>query len=55
MLRLSVISAAILVLGTAAGASARDFDIEAHRGGRGLRPENTLQSFANALSSSTWG
>jgi glycerophosphoryl diester phosphodiesterase len=50
MLRLSVISAAILVLGTAAGASARDFDIEAHRGGRGLRPENTLQSFANALS-----
>ena len=26
------------------------FDIEAHRGGRGLRPENTLQSFANALS-----
>jgi len=25
-------------------------DIEAHRGGRGLRPENTLQSFANALS-----
>jgi glycerophosphoryl diester phosphodiesterase len=26
------------------------FDIEAHRGGRALRPENTLQSFANALS-----
>lgn len=26
------------------------FDIEAHRGGRGLRPENTLVSFANALS-----
>ena len=26
------------------------FDIEAHRGGRSLRPENTLQSFANALS-----
>jgi glycerophosphoryl diester phosphodiesterase len=25
------------------------FDIEAHRGGRALRPENTLQSFANAL------
>lgn len=25
-------------------------DIEAHRGGRALRPENTLQSFANALS-----
>jgi glycerophosphoryl diester phosphodiesterase len=28
----------------------RPFDIEAHRGGRALRPENTLQSFANALS-----
>lgn len=26
------------------------FDLEAHRGGRALRPENTLQSFANALS-----
>jgi len=25
------------------------FDIEAHRGGRGLFPENTLQSFASAL------
>ena len=25
------------------------FDIEAHRGGRGLRPENTLPAFANAL------
>ena len=26
------------------------FDIEAHRGGRALFPENTLPSFANALS-----
>src|ERR1700724_4741896 len=26
------------------------FDIRSHRGGRALRPENTLQSFANALS-----
>src|SRR5580698_7200994 len=25
------------------------FDLEAHRGGRALFPENTLQSFANAL------
>src|SRR6185437_17081173 len=25
------------------------FDIEAHRGGRALFPENTLPSFANAL------
>src|SRR3954465_6100374 len=26
------------------------FDLEAHRGGRALYPENTLPSFANALS-----
>ena len=31
-------------------ASASTFDIEAHRGGRALLPENTLVSFANALS-----
>jgi glycerophosphoryl diester phosphodiesterase len=30
-------------------APAMAFDIEAHRGGRGLFPENTLQSFAGAL------
>jgi glycerophosphoryl diester phosphodiesterase len=37
---------------TVSGHSARlgPFDLEAHRGGRALRPENTLQSFANALS-----
>ena len=34
----------------AAGTRITPFDIEAHRGGRALRPENTLQSFANALS-----
>jgi glycerophosphoryl diester phosphodiesterase len=28
---------------------ARALDLEAHRGGRGLRPENTLASFGNAL------
>jgi glycerophosphoryl diester phosphodiesterase len=50
MLRLFLLSAAIVVLGTASGAAVRDFDIEAHRGGRALMPENTLQSFANALS-----
>jgi glycerophosphoryl diester phosphodiesterase len=33
-----------------ANGEAMAFDIEAHRGGRALRPENTLQSFANALS-----
>ncbi|MGH6715475.1 MAG: glycerophosphodiester phosphodiesterase [Bradyrhizobium sp.] len=31
-------------------ASAMAFDIEAHRGGRALLPENTLPAFANALS-----
>ena len=25
------------------------FDLEAHRGGRALMPENTLPAFANAL------
>jgi glycerophosphoryl diester phosphodiesterase len=34
-------------LGLAAPASA--FDLQAHRGGRGLRPENTLAAFENAL------
>jgi glycerophosphoryl diester phosphodiesterase len=26
-----------------------DFDVQAHRGGRALRPENTLAAFAHAL------
>jgi glycerophosphoryl diester phosphodiesterase len=34
----------------APGVRITPFDVEAHRGGRALRPENTLQSFANALS-----
>ena len=34
----------------ATGRRITPFDIEAHRGGRALRPENTLPSFANALS-----
>jgi glycerophosphoryl diester phosphodiesterase len=38
-----------LVMTVTAQAADRPFDIEAHRGGRALRPENTLQSFANAL------
>jgi len=42
----SVAVALCVVMNTKAMA----FDIEAHRGGRALRPENTLQSFANALS-----
>lgn len=34
----------------APGVRITPFDVEAHRGGRALRPENTLPSFANALS-----
>jgi glycerophosphoryl diester phosphodiesterase len=33
----------------AAALPAQAFDLQAHRGGRGLRPENTLASFENAL------
>ena len=36
--------------GAATAAAPVALDIEAHRGGRALRPENTLPSFANALS-----
>jgi glycerophosphoryl diester phosphodiesterase len=56
MLALRLVSVAIILAGSAFMASARgddvhrDFDIEAHRGGRALMPENTLSSFANALS-----
>jgi glycerophosphoryl diester phosphodiesterase len=31
------------------GGHARQFDLQAHRGGLGLRPESTLSSFANGL------
>jgi glycerophosphoryl diester phosphodiesterase len=40
-------AAAIITLATSA---ALGFDLEAHRGGRSLLPENTLPAFANALS-----
>src|SRR5678815_5995486 len=39
--------AIVLVLGC--GGAQRHLDYEAHRGGRALRPENTLDSFAHAL------
>jgi glycerophosphoryl diester phosphodiesterase len=46
--------AAALAVAALAGAApavsgADGFDLEAHRGGRGLRPENTLASFGKAL------
>ena len=40
---------AVLAGASPAVASADGFDLEAHRGGRGLRPENTLASFGKAL------
>jgi glycerophosphoryl diester phosphodiesterase len=43
-----VSAAALITLAVTPTASAA-FDLEAHRGGRGLRPENTLASFGNAL------
>ncbi|HWH95972.1 MAG TPA: glycerophosphodiester phosphodiesterase family protein [Baekduia sp.] len=47
-------AATVLALTALAGAApavagADGFDLEAHRGGRGLRPENTLASFGKAL------
>jgi len=38
------LSAAVAVMAHAAA-----FDLQAHRGGRGLRPENTLAAFENAI------
>jgi glycerophosphoryl diester phosphodiesterase len=49
---LSLIVSSVQAGAPVSGQSARlgPFDLEAHRGGRALRPENTLPSFANALS-----
>jgi len=43
----TLLAALLLTIGLAAPAPA--FDLQAHRGGRGLKPENTLVSFENAL------
>ncbi|UWU79240.1 glycerophosphodiester phosphodiesterase [Bradyrhizobium huanghuaihaiense] len=40
----------VLAAGQAIAGKAMAFDLEAHRGGRALLPENTLPAFANALS-----
>ena len=48
--RVAVSLAALVVLGVGAEtASGRAFDLEGHRGTRGLRPENTLAAFGKAL------
>jgi len=53
--RLAIIALGLLIGGEVMGGKVMigktpAFDIEAHRGGRALLPENTLASFANALS-----
>jgi glycerophosphoryl diester phosphodiesterase len=42
----TAVSAAVVIVATAAHA----FDLQGHRGARGLAPENTLEGFATALS-----
>lgn len=44
------VSMALAAVALLAAAPAVAFDSQAHRGGRGLMPENTLPAFANALS-----
>jgi glycerophosphoryl diester phosphodiesterase len=48
-LLLSCLSATLSAEAADAVTRLTPFDIEAHRGGRALRPENTLPAFANAL------
>src|SRR5262245_30379368 len=43
------VAAAVAVAGITA-ASAQAFDLQGHRGARGLSPENTIAAFKNALS-----
>ncbi len=40
---------ALLVIATTLGGCATRFDLQAHRGGRGLMPENTLAAFSKAM------
>ncbi|MBW8715497.1 MAG: glycerophosphodiester phosphodiesterase, partial [Variovorax paradoxus] len=46
-----LLAAALLVAGCAAilPTAKQHFDLQAHRGGRGLAPENTLAAFSNAI------
>jgi Glycerophosphoryl diester phosphodiesterase family len=50
VMALCVLIGGKLMAGQALARQALAFDIEAHRGGRALFPENTLVAFANALS-----
>ncbi|MEU0544591.1 glycerophosphodiester phosphodiesterase family protein [Nocardia sp. NPDC005978] len=49
LLTLALTASAVLAMPGAAAAPASDFDLQAHRGGRGLVVENTLPAFAHAL------
>jgi glycerophosphoryl diester phosphodiesterase len=42
--------AAVLLLPPAGGADSRPFDLQGHRGARGLAPENTMPAFRKAVS-----
>ena len=44
-----VLSILVVLLGLSQAVPAQSFDLQAHRGGRGLRPENTLAAFENAM------
>jgi glycerophosphoryl diester phosphodiesterase len=48
--RFAVMALCVVIGGKLMAGQALAFDIEAHRGGRALFPENTLVAFANALS-----
>jgi glycerophosphoryl diester phosphodiesterase len=45
-----IIAAAIAVVSVVLCSAAGAFDLQGHRGARGLAPENTLPAFASALS-----
>src|ERR1041385_2462335 len=45
-----IVAAAIVAAFLWADAAAQSFDLQGHRGARGLAPENTLPAFAVALS-----
>ncbi|MEP7330204.1 MAG: glycerophosphodiester phosphodiesterase family protein, partial [Betaproteobacteria bacterium] len=44
-----ILWAALCLIGTFMPATAADFDLQGHRGARGLAPENTLAGFSHAL------
>ena len=43
------LAGALIWAASAESAPRREFDLQAHRGGLGLRPESTLSAFGNAM------